>query len=93
MPGRNSDLQKLVFMLAATEQSFGSTGGLTAGAGLEMALLRNLSAKLEYDFIYFGADAINLGTKRNPSNLDHQLHLLKLGLNWRFNGDYLLARN
>jgi hypothetical protein len=33
-----------------------------------------------------------LGTRRNPSNLDHQLHLLKLALNWRFNGDYLLGR-
>jgi outer membrane immunogenic protein len=66
--------------------------GLTAGAGLEMALLGNLSARLEYDYIYFGAAAINLGTRRNPSNVDHDLHLLKLGLNWRVNGDYPVAR-
>jgi outer membrane immunogenic protein len=66
--------------------------GLTAGAGLEMALLGNLSARLEYDYIYFGPAAIALGTRRNPSNVDHQLQLLKLGLNWRVNGDYLLAR-
>src|SRR5262249_37808814 len=33
--------------------------GLTAGAGLEMALLGNLSARLEYDFIYFGQASIN----------------------------------
>jgi outer membrane immunogenic protein len=66
--------------------------GLTAGAGLEMALLSNLSARLEYDYVYFGAAAINLGTRRNPSNVDHELHLLKLGLNWRVNGDYLVAR-
>jgi len=66
--------------------------GLTAGAGLEMALLGNLSARLEYDFIYFGEASISLGSRRNPSNVDHQLHLLKLALNWRFNGDYLLAR-
>ncbi len=63
--------------------------GLTAGAGLEMALLANLSARLEYDYVYFGAAAIDLGTRRNPSNVDHELHLLKLGLNWRVNGDYL----
>jgi outer membrane immunogenic protein len=62
--------------------------GLTAGAGLEMALLGNLSARLEYDYIYFGAAAIDLRTRRNPSNVDHELHLVKLGLNWRVNGDF-----
>lgn len=66
--------------------------GLTAGAGVEMALLGNLSARLEYDYVYFGADAIQLGTRRSPSNVDHELQLLKLGLNWRINGDYLVAR-
>jgi opacity protein-like surface antigen len=58
--------------------------GLTAGGGLEMALIGNLSARLEYDFIYFGAASINLGAKL-PVNLDHQVHLATLGLNWRFN--------
>jgi outer membrane immunogenic protein len=66
--------------------------GLTGGAGLEMALMRSLSARVEYDYMYFGSAAIALGTKRNPSNVDHELHLVKLGLNWRFTGDYLLAR-
>jgi outer membrane immunogenic protein len=66
--------------------------GLTAGAGIEMALLGNLSARVEYDYINFGEAAIQLGTRRNPSNVDHELHLLKLGLNWRFSGDYLVAR-
>ena len=66
--------------------------GLTAGAGLEMALTNNLSVRLEYDYIDFGGQAIQLGTPRNPSNVDHELQLVKLGLNWRINGDYLLAR-
>jgi outer membrane immunogenic protein len=66
--------------------------GLTAGAGLEFALLSNLSARLEYDYVYFGAAAINLGSRYSPSNVDHTLQLVKLGLNWRFSGDYLLAR-
>ena len=66
--------------------------GLTAGAGLEVALARSLSARLEYDYIYFGAASISLGGKLGPSNVDHQLHLVKLGLNWLFDGDYLLAR-
>lgn len=66
--------------------------GLTGGAGLEFALLGSLSARVEYDYVYFGAGAIALGTRRNPSNVDHELHLVKVGLNWRFSGDYLLAR-
>lgn len=66
--------------------------GLTGGAGLEVALLDSLSARVEYDYIYFGSASIALGTRRNPSNVDHELHLVKVGLNWRFTGDYLLAR-
>jgi opacity protein-like surface antigen len=67
--------------------------GLTAGAGLEYLVMRNLSVKAEYDYINFGATAMGLGC-RNPSpcNVDHDLHLVKLGLNWRFTSDYLTAR-
>ena len=72
--------------------SIGNPVGLTGGAGLEWALLGSLSARVEYDYMYFGANAITLGTRRNPSNVDHELHLVKVGLNWRFTGDYLLAR-
>ncbi len=57
--------------------------GLTAGGGLEMALIGNLSARLEYNFIYFGTSSINLGSHL-PVNVDHQIHLATLGLNWRF---------
>lgn len=65
--------------------------GLTAGAGLEWALLGNLSAKVEYDFLYFGDSSINLGGK-GPDIASHSLNVLKAGLNWRFRGDYLTAR-
>jgi outer membrane immunogenic protein len=63
--------------------------GLTAGAGLEMALVGNLSARLEYDFIYFGPASISLGgqsfgAQPDLSNVSHQLHLMTVGLNWRF---------
>ncbi len=66
--------------------------GLTAGVGVEVLLMGGLSARAEYDYVYFGAAAIALGTRRNPSNVDHDIHLMKLGLNWRFSGDYLTAR-
>jgi opacity protein-like surface antigen len=66
--------------------------GLTAGAGLEWALMGNLSAKVEYDFLYFGESSISLGG-RGPDNVSHSLNVLKAGLNWRFRDDYFTARN
>jgi opacity protein-like surface antigen len=66
--------------------------GVTAGAGLEYLVMRNLSVRAEYDYIYFGATAMSLGCRNGPCNVDHDLHLVKLGLNWRFTGDYLTAR-
>jgi outer membrane immunogenic protein len=65
--------------------------GLTAGVGLEFLVIRNLSVRAEYDFVYFGSQAMQMSS-RLPVNVDHELHLVKLGLNWRFTGDYLTAR-
>ena len=69
-----------------------SRTGTLVGAGLEMMLMSNLSAKVEYDFIYLGATAMNIGTPRGSQDVEHALHLVKAGLNWRFSSDYLLAR-
>jgi outer membrane immunogenic protein len=66
--------------------------GLTGGVGLEYALTNNLSARLEYDYLYFGPAAISLLTRISTQNVDHELHLLKLGVNYRFNGDAIVAR-
>jgi outer membrane immunogenic protein len=66
--------------------------GVTAGAGLEYLIMRNLSVRAEYDYIYFGATAMFAGCRNQACNIDHELHLVKLGLNWRFTGDYLTAR-
>lgn len=66
--------------------------GLTAGAGLEYLVMRNLSVRAEYDYFNFGATSMSLGCRNAPCNVDHELHLVKLGLNWRFTGDYLTAR-
>lgn len=66
--------------------------GLTAGAGLEYLVMKNLSVRAEYDYVYFGAAAIGANCFRVPCNIDHELHLVKLGLNWRFTDDYLTAR-
>jgi outer membrane immunogenic protein len=67
--------------------------GLAAGAGLEWAFFGNLSAKLEYNFLYFGETSMALGAPLgNSSNVDHFLHLVKGGLNLRFGGDSVVAR-
>lgn len=61
--------------------------GLTAGAGLEVEIIGPLSAKLEYDYIYFGESSIDLGVTKlgtGPAEISHQLNLVKAGLNWRF---------
>jgi outer membrane immunogenic protein len=74
-----------------------SRTGIVGGAGLEWMLIANLSARLEYDFIYLGAASMNLGGRApqflGPQIVDHTLHLVKAGLNFRFGGgDYLAAR-
>lgn len=66
--------------------------GLTGGVGLEYAVTRNLSARLEYDYLYFAPAAIALGARIGSQNVDHELHLVKLGVNYRFNGDAIVAR-
>lgn len=66
--------------------------GLVGGVGLEYALTRNLSARAEYNYMYFGPAAIALSTRISTQNLDHELHLVKLGVNYRFNGDAIVAR-
>lgn len=66
--------------------------GLIGGVGLEYALTRNLSARAEYNYLYFGPAAIALSTRISTQNIDHDLHLVKVGLNYRFNGDAIVAR-
>ncbi|MCK1743825.1 porin family protein [Bradyrhizobium sp. 139] len=66
--------------------------GLIGGVGLEYALTNNLSARAEYNYLYFGPAAIALTTRISTQNVDHDLHLLKLGVNYRFNGDAIVAR-
>jgi outer membrane immunogenic protein len=87
----NIDIKSAAFTAFPVDVNHQRTG-LTGGVGLEWALTSNLSARLEYDYIDFGAQAIQLGTRRTPSSVDHELQLVKLGLNWRINGDYLLTR-
>jgi high affinity Mn2+ porin len=59
--------------------------GWTVGAGAEFALSGNWSAKLEYDYIDLSRRMYGLGGFGLPdTNADPRIHLIKLGLNYRF---------
>jgi outer membrane immunogenic protein len=62
--------------------------GWTAGIGLEYALDDNWSAKIEYDYLDFGPQALNFTTPLESvsSNAGLDIHEVKAGLNYRFNG-------
>lgn len=66
--------------------------GPAAGAGVEVAFLRNVSAKLEYNFIYFVRDPLPYFPNTDPVGIDHVVQLVKAGINVRFGGDSPLPR-
>jgi outer membrane immunogenic protein len=61
--------------------------GWTVGAGLEYALDDNWSAKIEYDYLGFGSQAMNFTTpvESVSSNASLNVQEIKAGLNFRFN--------
>src|SRR6202166_1771885 len=59
--------------------------GWTAGAGVEFAVSDNWRAKLEYDYIDLSRRMYDLGAFGLPGlNVDPNIHLVKLGLNYGF---------
>jgi outer membrane immunogenic protein len=67
--------------------------GITGGGGVEVAFWGNLSARLEYNVVYFGPQSLSSSRfPMGPPNLDHVIQIVKGGLNVRFGGDYLVAR-
>jgi high affinity Mn2+ porin len=59
--------------------------GWTVGAGVEFAVSGNWSAKLEYDYVDLARRTYDLsGFGMPPVNVDPNIHLVKLGLNYRF---------
>ena len=63
--------------------------GWTAGAGLEYGITKNWSAKIEYDYLGFGSQALNFTTPTMPSytsNASLNVQEIKAGLNFRFGG-------
>jgi outer membrane immunogenic protein len=66
--------------------------GATGGVGMEVAFLRNVSAKLEYNFLYFPEDHLTWFQQSTTTSIDHYVHLVKGGFNVRFGGDHVVGR-
>jgi outer membrane immunogenic protein len=61
--------------------------GWTAGVGLEYAFAPNWSAKIEYDYLGFGSQTVNLATAHVPafnSNASLNIQEVKAGINFKF---------
>ena len=66
-----------------------SRTGWTAGGGMEIALQRNWSAKLEYDFMDFGTrnypiDLTPTSIALATADIKQRIQVVKFGLNYRF---------
>jgi outer membrane immunogenic protein len=66
--------------------------GWVGGAGLEVAFLRNVSAKAEYNYIRFSEDQLRYVGPNTTSSMEHSIHLVKFGVNVRLGGDAGLVR-
>jgi outer membrane immunogenic protein len=61
--------------------------GWTAGAGLEYALAQNWTAKVEYDYLGFGSQALTLSTPNIApyvANASLNVQEVKAGINYKF---------
>jgi len=61
--------------------------GWVVGAGVECGFWNNWSAKLEYNYIDFGTERYNftLAGVTSPADIESHIHIVKGGLNYRFN--------
>jgi outer membrane immunogenic protein len=70
--------------------------GWMAGIGVEWAFTDNWSAKIEYNYMDLGADALQFTEKTGlvymNANLRERLNVVKLGVNYRFGPPALLIK-
>lgn len=62
--------------------------GWTIGTGIEVGIQENWSAKFEYSYADFGTDnySFNVGGVAGPTTIETDMHVVKVGLNYRFGG-------
>jgi outer membrane immunogenic protein len=62
-----------------------TVAGWTAGGGVEYALDHNWSAKVEYDYLGFGAQSVpSVAPGGAPGSVDLNIHRVIAGINYRF---------
>ena len=61
--------------------------GAVGGAGFELAFLRNVSAKAEYNYIWLPVDHLQYASQNTTSSLEHRIHVVKFGVNVRLGPD------
>jgi opacity protein-like surface antigen len=66
--------------------------GVAGGAGFEVAFFRNVSAKIEYNALYFPEKSLVFADHNTTSQIDQLIHVVKAGINVRFGGDLVAAR-
>jgi opacity protein-like surface antigen len=66
--------------------------GAVGGVGLEVAFLRNVSAKVEYNAIFLPTETLHWVHPDTTSEIKHFVQMVKAGINIRFNGDGGLTR-
>jgi outer membrane immunogenic protein len=69
---------------AATQVFTDNRIGFTVGAGIEIGLVENISAKIEYDFYDFGSKNYSFNAI-TPVSVNSNLHTIIVGLNYKFN--------
>lgn len=61
--------------------------GAMSGAGFEVAFLRNVSAKAEYNYVWLPVDHLQYASQNTTSSLEHRIHVVKFGVNVRLGPD------
>jgi outer membrane immunogenic protein len=82
-----NDQSSLNDIFGATASVSNTRTGWTAGAGLEYALAQNWTARIEYDYLGFGSETLNIGTPNFPAyNPSASLNVqeVKAGINFKF---------
>jgi outer membrane immunogenic protein len=82
-----NDKSTLNDIVGGTASTTTTRTGWTAGAGLEYAFYGNWSAKVEYDYLGFGSQTLNLPTAAFPlyaSSASLNVQEVKAGINFKF---------
>ncbi len=87
-----ADMEITARFTPATTTYDRSLFGGVAGAGIEVAFLRNVSAKVEYNYFFFPTDHLVYLSPFTTSSFDHSVQVVKAGINVRLGGNAGLAR-